>query len=178
MSIDIPSMSYDECLAAMSLKKLQQPNLDHITKEVLEERTNMINEFSSLLKLVIEENQDKKIKSEELYNLWTFFCIGVYTNSLHKLNEDNMELNVKDFTRLGPVMTRKILYDRCYKLITENEHFQVYNGSPTDWYNNVKRNYDSVYNFLRVQDKDSSIPVFESICNVLSDPDCDPVLQR
>lgn len=174
----LSKLSLQECLSAMAIKKIHQSGLSNIVKEILEERTKMIEEFSPLLEYVIDQLPEKLISSEELYALWIFFCIGIYHVSL-ELMKSKTEFSVKDLTRLGPVVSRKILYDRCYKLLADSPSNEVFESSnPTEWYNKAIKTSGNIESFFKGQQQDDIIPILEQVCIALSDPDCDPVKQR
>jgi hypothetical protein len=178
----LPKLSYDECLAAMDIKKGHLKDLPQIVKEVIQERNSMVQEgFSKLLRYVIEQSSDKLISSEDLYLLWLFFSIGVYTNSAGELSDlgNFSPLTIKQLVRLGPVTTRKLLYDRCYKLLTENPNRYMFEGTdPTKWYENMLINTGDLQTFIKTQEQDETIPILQEICNILSDSNCDPVKQQ
>lgn len=175
------SLSYDECLAAMDLKRLRSDNIDEIAKSILTERANMIKEFSPLLKYVINLQPSKQISSEELNHLWFFFCIGTSVRSIQTVIQTGSNYDLVDLTRLGQVVACKLMYDRCYELL-QNQMTSKYNelfkaDDTTSWYDNAIKEYRSLTSFFKDADSDSTLTILNQVCKELSDPNNDPVRQ-
>lgn len=174
-------MSYDECLAAMDLKRRHNSDIDEIARTVLTEKTNMIKEFSPLLMHVINLQPNKLISSEDLNHLWFFFCIGTSVRSIQKIVHTSSDYDLVDLTRLGQIVACKIMYDRCYELL-QNQMNSKYNelfkdNDITNWYDKAIHEYSSLSSFFKDADSDSTLTILNQVCKELSNPNNDPVRQ-
>jgi hypothetical protein len=99
-------MTFDECCEAMKITKaLTDPD----EEEIVSMKNKWVEVFKPLLKTVINENEDQKIDSTDLGELWLFFVDGVHIRNLFdKLSQSELQELLE-----RPNTLEKIIGDDC-----------------------------------------------------------------
>lgn len=186
-------MTYDECCEAMKITKSLS---DSDERTIVNLKNGWMENFKELLQLVIDQNEDSKIDSKDLGELWLFYIDGVHIRNLFSkisqsqvcelLKSPNFLENLindecDEITKCGVFLYQTAYYSTMSKLKLE-ESLIRYNliycdENPIVWFKNNGNSWKlSIHNKKLEQKRETLCKLWSKIYKV-GNLALDPVFQ-